>query len=188
MAKNFRSLSDVELVSMLSGNKADASEAFRVLYDRYSSIVHAYCVRVTGDEDKADDIFQDTFIKFYQKVQPDVENTNIPGFLMKIARNLCLNAKRDKKNTIDIDEVDYYVSIGTNYEQKELLDLITRSLDLLEDDYREAFVLREYSGLSYEEIAEVTGISLGNAKSRVFRAKQKIKSILNPYLKDISMK
>jgi RNA polymerase sigma-70 factor (ECF subfamily) len=96
--------------------------------------------------------------------------------------------KETKKNTVDIDEVDYYVSIGTNYEQKELLDLITRSLDLLEDDYREAFVLREYSGLSYEEIAEVTGISLGNAKSRVFRAKQKIKSILNPYLKDISMK
>lgn len=188
MAKNYKNLTDIELVALLQGNKSDASEAFRVLYDRYSSIVHAYCVRVIGDEDKADDIFQETFIKFYQKVQPDTLNTNIPGFLMRIARNLCLNAKRDKKNTVAIEEAEFFVNSSISYEQKELLDLITRSLDLLDDDYREAFVLREYSGLTYEEIAEVMGTSVGNAKSRVFRAKQKIKSILSPYLKEISLK
>jgi len=188
MVRSFKNLSDIELVGILHGSKLDASEAFQVLYDRYSSIVHAYCVRVIGDEDIADDIFQETFIKFYQKVQPDMINTNIPGFLMRIARNLCLNAKRDKKNTVAIEEAEFYVNSSISYEQKELLDLITRSLDLLEDDYREAFVLREYSGLTYEEIAEVTGTSVGNAKSRVFRAKQKIKSILSPYLKEISLK
>ena len=74
-----------------------------------------------------------------------------------------------------------------NYEQKELLDLITHSLELVDDDFREAFVLREYSGLSYKEIAEVTNITLANAKSRVFRAKQQIKTILKPYLKDLSV-
>jgi RNA polymerase sigma-70 factor (ECF subfamily) len=64
--------------------------------------------------------------------------------------------------------------------------MITRSLDLLDDEYREAFILREYSGLSYKELAEVTGISVANAKSRVFRAKERIKHILKPVLKDLS--
>jgi RNA polymerase sigma-70 factor (ECF subfamily) len=71
------------------------------------------------------------------------------------------------------------------YENTELLQLITMSLDLIGFDYKEAFVLREWDGLSYNEIAELTGTSVENAKSRVFRAKQKIKDILAPYLKDL---
>ncbi|MBI3258157.1 MAG: RNA polymerase sigma factor [Ignavibacteriae bacterium] len=76
-------------------------------------------------------------------------------------------------------------SRSQSYEQKELLDLIARSLELLSFEYREIFILREYDGLSYEEIAEVTGTTVTNAKTRAFRAKQKVKEILQPYLKDL---
>ncbi|MFA7627267.1 MAG: sigma factor-like helix-turn-helix DNA-binding protein, partial [Candidatus Kapaibacterium sp.] len=65
-------------------------------------------------------------------------------------------------------------------------DSINRTIELLDEDHREAFVLREYNGLDYSQIAELCNISVVNAKSRVFRARQKIKSILQPYLKELS--
>ncbi len=185
MAKTYNNYSDVELVDILRTDKQRSNKAFAELYNRHSSMLHAYCFRIVGNEEVAEDIFQESFIKFYQKVSNEFPNSNIPGFLVKIARNLCLNYKRDRRPTVPIDDLDFLLHENQNYEQKEMLDLITRSLELIDDDFREAFVLREYSGLSYEEIAETCNISLSNAKSRVFRAKQKLKSILQPYLKEL---
>ncbi len=185
MSKDYKKYSDIELVQILRTDKPKANQAFGELYNRHSSMLHAYCYKIIGDEDAAEDIFQEAFIKFYQNVTNELPNSNIPGFLVKIARNLCLNYKRDKRPTVPIEDLDFMFHESQNYEQKELLDLITRSLELVDDDYREAFILREYSGLSYEEIADTCNISLSNAKSRVFRAKQKLKSILEPYLKDL---
>jgi RNA polymerase sigma-70 factor (ECF subfamily) len=184
---NLSTYSDAELVKLLRGSKRSQHEAsFKELYNRYASQVHAYCYRVLGDEQQAEDVFQDTFIKFYKNVKADLKNSNIPGFLITIARNLCLNIKRDRRPTVPIDKLEFIVRDYQNYEKQELLDMITRSLDLLDDEYREAFILREYSGLSYKELAEVTGVTVANAKSRVFRAKEKIKHILKPVMKDLS--
>jgi RNA polymerase sigma-70 factor (ECF subfamily) len=57
---------------------------------------------------------------------------------------------------------------------------------MIPDDYREVFILREYEGLSYAEIAEVVDSSLSNVKVRIFRAKQKIRDILTPYIREFS--
>ena len=187
MRNDFTALSDNELARLLKGSHSEAQSAFKVLYDRHSPSIHAYCLKIVGDEDQAEDVFQETFIKFYQNIDPFMDNLNVFGFMIKIARNICLNFKRDRKQTVPIEEIDYLFKDTQNYEQKELLDLINRSLDLLDEEYREAFVLREYSGLDYNQIAKVANISVSNAKSRVFRARQKVKTILKPYLKDISL-
>lgn len=183
MAKIDTSFTDEQLTALLSGK--DAERAFTLLYDRYSSRIHAYCYRIVEDSAHAEDIFQETFIRFFQNAKAGREMRNVPGFLITIARNLCLNHKRDRKVTVAIDDYHFPTSESKNYEQKELLDLIARSLELLDYDHREAFVLREYDGLSYEEVAEIIGTTVTNAKSRAFRAKQKIKAILQPYLKDL---
>jgi RNA polymerase sigma-70 factor (ECF subfamily) len=177
--------SDIQLVEILRDKNGSSEGAFTELYHRYSSMVHAYCYRILNDEATAEDAFQETFIKFFYNVKPDLENTNVPGFLMKIARNICLNIKRDRKVFIDINEVDYLPDHDASYDKKELLELITLALDFLDHDHREAFILKEYDNLQYNEIAEICGISLNNAKSRVFRAKNKIKDILQPYIKDL---
>lgn len=184
--RSLNGYTDIELVGLLRSEKPEAEAAFKELYKRYSSQVHAYCLRVTGNVQAAEDIFQDTFIKFYQNVRADVPNTNIPGFLIKIARNLCLNQKRDVKAvTVPLDSFDFPQMDTSSFEQKELLDLINMALELLDFEYREAFVLREYNGLSYQEIGDLCSITVANAKSRVFRAKEKIKSVLQPYMKDL---
>lgn len=186
MKVNYDKYSDAELVNLLGEDRNTASGAFKAIYDRYSPIVHSYCAKVLGYDDSAEDVFQETFIKFYNNYTKETKKFNVQGYLLTIARNLCLNAKRDRKNNISVEYLDLIYSEEQSYEQTELLDLINRTLDLLEDDYREAFTLREYGGLEYSQIAELCSISVVNAKSRVFRAKKKIKSILRPYLNELS--
>jgi RNA polymerase sigma-70 factor, ECF subfamily len=185
LRNNYSTYSDEQLVAQLNEEKSKSEKAFTELYNRYSPKVHAYCLRVLNNREAAEDIFQETFIRFYQKIQTDHKQTNVPGFLITIARNLCLNYKRDNIPSVPIESDDFVLETSKGYENTELLNLITTALELLDFEYKEAFVLREYDGLSYNEIAEVTGVTITNAKSRVFRAKQKIKEILSPYLKDL---
>lgn len=184
MANDYSNYDDIELVNLLKVHEHKEA-AFKELYRRHSQMVHSYCYGVIRDEDATEDIFQETFIKFFENADTVRENINIPGFLMKIARNLCLNYKRDKKNNVPIDAIDAYWQIEQNYEKKQLLDILNETLELLEDEYKEAFIMREYTGLNYHEIANICEISEQNARSRVFRAKNKIKTILQPYLKEI---
>lgn len=176
---------DIELFALLREEKSVADAAFQELYVRLSPRIYAYCRRVLSDEEHAQDIFQDTFVRFYQSAKQEREMTNVPAFLLRIARNLCLNAKRDTKR-VHVEFEEYHsVHHDDPHEKGELLSLITNALELLPDDYREVFVLREYDGLSYADIGDIVGCNESTAKIRSFRAKQKIREILAPYLADL---
>ena len=181
----YSAYSDEELVVILKLKNHESEIAFTEIYDRYSGSIHAYCSKIFSNHQIAEDIFQDTFIKFFQNIKPEFNGANLLGYLITIARNLSLNYKRDTRPTVEIEGMDFVDDDKMNYENDELLGLITMALYLLDLEYREAFVLREYEGLPYEEIASTCNITVTNAKSRVFRAKQKIKDILAPYLKDL---
>jgi len=185
MKKNLRKYEDHELVKMMQGSKAESDAAFTEIYDRYASGVFAYVLKILGSKDQADDIFQETFIQFYNKVRADHKNMSVRGFLITIARNLCLNFKRDKKNNVQIEDMEFLFKTYQGYEEQEMLELVRMAIDLLEDKYKEPLVLRVYNGLSYEDIAEICNLTTVNARTMVFRAKQQIKVILKPYLKDV---
>jgi RNA polymerase sigma-70 factor, ECF subfamily len=185
MSKNLSTYSDVELVEMMSGDKAATEAAFTELYDRYALRVNAYCRTILHNREEAEDIFQDTFVKFYQNVRADYHRGSIIGYLITIARNLCLNHKRDAKSTVPIDEIDipYYENNG--YEDKEMSELLMMSLELLDRDSKEILVMRVFNDLSYNEISDIIGITAARARYLAFNAKAKIKNILSPYLKDV---
>ena len=138
--------------------------------------IHPEYTLIAGDLlvilEEAQDVFQETFTRFYQSAQKDRDMTNVPAFLLKIARNLCVNAKRREKPHVTFEE---YMSSSThpNNDKDELLNLIHIALDELSDEYKEMFILREYDGLSYQDISDLTGISLSNVKVRIYRSKQK---------------
>ena len=186
MSKKFEQMEDNDLFSKLcEKNKETVEKAFSELYARYSSRVYAYCRRFLGNREEAQDVFQESFARFYQSAQESRVMTNVPGFLLRITRNLCVNEVRRNKNNVTFEE--YMVVEDHDISDKdELLNLIKRALDLLPPEYREAFILREYEGMSYSEIAEMIDESLSNVKIRIYRAKQKIREILAPYLADIS--
>ena len=183
MATSITKYNDDELYYMLNSDKKSAEEAFTELYNRHSSRVYAYCRRFLGNKEDAQDVFQETFVRFLDSAKQDRIMTNVPAFLLKIARNLCVNAKRKDKKPITFE--DYMVVDNRNNDNNELLKLIKMAIDILPNEYKEIFVLREYNGLSYHEIAEIVEVPLSTVKIRIFRAKQKIREILQPYLREL---
>jgi RNA polymerase sigma-70 factor, ECF subfamily len=184
--KGYSEIGDAELFYMLKADKEIASQAFEELYARYSPRVFAYCRRVLGNQEAAQDVFQDAFAKFFECAKDDRIMTNVPAFLLRITRNLCVNMKRKERPQVSFDEYMFTATNDNRLEKDELLDLIKNALELLTDDLREVFVLREYDGMSYKDIADITNQPLSTVKVRIFRAKQKIREVLAPYLADIS--
>lgn len=185
MTEDFSTYKDADLVSFLKGDKYKAEKAFAEIYSRYSQRIFAFCLRMIGCMEDAQDVFQEVFLKFYSSAKNMQYCDNLSALLITIARNLCINSKRSTKVTYTLDEYN----VPTNdkgYEQKELLQLIAKALEVLDFEHREVFILRQYHGLSYSEISLITGESIASVKSRAWRAKEKVKDILNPYLVDIS--
>ncbi len=185
MNVNFSTLTEDDLIGFIRGAHDDSEKAFTEIYKRYAAMIHAYCACMINNQQQVEDIFQDTLIRFYQNVRRDCRKINIRGYLITIARNLCLNYKRDRKLTVPIENMEFLIETYQPNERNELLELMTMAMNLLDFDYREAFVLREIDGMTYEQIAEVCNISVANARKRAFRARKKMKDILNPYFSDV---
>jgi RNA polymerase sigma-70 factor (ECF subfamily) len=187
MKRSIEKYDDSQLYESLSKKKDSAEAAFAELYARYSNRIYAYCLRLTGNSEDARDIFQETFIKFYNSCKTTKNFDNVPGYLLTIARNLCINYHRDRKFSTEL--TDFNLPKHNNlYEQKELMQVLATALELLDIDYREAFILRQYQGLDYEEIAKLTDSTIPAVKNKVWRAKEKLKDILAPYLNDLYKK
>ena len=185
MSSKISKYDDIQLYNLLAGSKTEAEEAFAELYARYSQRIYAYCFRILGNADDARDVFQETFLKFFDSAKVEKVIDNVPGYLLTISRNICINFKRDSRPNFTLEDFQTWTN-DVDYEKRELLQILATSLELLDTDYKEAFVLRMYQGLSYKEISKITGDSVSAVKNRVWRAKERIKDILTPYLEDLS--
>ena len=167
----------------LAGN----DEAYRSLYDAYERSVFIYCCRLMGSEADAQDIHQDIWIRMFRLRGERTEVKKFSGLLFTVARNLCLNALRDKKQYLNtpIDEIapdnDSFVR-KVDFEQSDLREMVQKALAFLPFNQREAFVLREYSGYSYQEIADITGASMINVKTRAWRARERLRKVLAAWM------
>jgi RNA polymerase sigma factor (sigma-70 family) len=178
-------LTDAELYQLLGAEDQQRDAAFKEIYNRHSQRIFLYCRKFIGENAQADDIFQEPWIRLMNSFERDRVITNFPAFLLRIARNLCLHHRRDAKQTfVSIEGLDL-THIENPMESEELAKLVTRTLDLLPEAHREAFVLQAYSGLSYIEIAEVTGVPVSTVRNRVVRAKHKVRSVVTRYFTEV---
>ena len=169
---------------MLFLEKRKREAAFAEIYTRYSVQIYRYCRRLLNDKNISEDIFQDTFLRLLKSSKQEKNMNNLFAYLIKIARNLCYNQNKHKDyKNVSLDNVELFYEESFD-ENKELLSLVTTSLDLLSNEYREAFVLQVYNDLSYSEIGSILGIPISTVRNRIVRAKRKIRQILEPYFKD----
>lgn len=134
------------------------------------------------DKMYADDIVQDVFIKLFENLNNIQNKQSIQFWLFKTARNQILGFLRSTKtkkllsDTVDIDDVEISSdkSLADEIENKEMNKLILRELEIMNIDFKEVFILKEYSGLSYKEIASLLSIDEGLVKSRLYKARQKL--------------
>ena len=131
---------------------------------------------------QADDVVQDVFIKLFENLDNIHNKQSIQFWLFKAARNRMMGFLRSTKNkkliseAADIDDIEIGsdVSLEDEIENKELSKLILSELENMNEDFREVFILKEYSGLSYKEIASLMDIDEDLVKSRLYKARQKL--------------
>lgn len=166
-------------------------EAFRSLYDRYERPLYLYVCRLLTNEIESQDIFQDIWVRVYRLREDRPAITKFSGLLFTIARNLSLNAIRDRKQTVDVslEEVrtememtSVGIATGSEFDDADLREMLQKALEQLPVNQREAFILREYNGYSYQEIAELTGASMINVKTRAWRARERLRTVIGAWL------
>ncbi len=187
MMKKLDTLGDNELFYLLKEGNKTAAEAFDELYARHSKRIFMYCRRILNNKQQAEDIFQDTFLSFYKNSQNDIVMTNVPAYLLRIARNLCLKSKsKNHKNLVFIEDLN--LSINENsLEKHEMQNIIASALNLLSDEWREAVVLQVYDGLSYNEIAEILEVPMSTIRNWIVRGKKQLREIISPYFNEVPL-
>jgi RNA polymerase sigma-70 factor (ECF subfamily) len=191
--RKYHALTDEELYALVvSGTERERNDAFEEIYNRHSARVYLYCAKTLGDQAAARDACQDVFIAFWRSSGPERQMTNLRGYLLRIARNTCLVAKRSTHqrpmsqfDENSLDTTDIFNPLGeAAVERNELAELVTMALELLPEHYREAVVLQCYNGLSYQEVADMLGVPLSTARNWIVRAKAQLRKILEPYWDD----
>ena len=183
----FAGLADYELVqTAVAGREASFEELVR----RYQRPIAAYVYRMVGDYDSALDLTQEVFIKVYNSLNRYRSEFKFSTWIYKIAHNAAIDhlrrhAVREQTLSGSVEGERREVTIESKRltpeqesERKERRMEIESVVQLLQPAYRELIVLRHSHDLSYDEIAEVTGLPLGTVKNRLFRAREAMRDLL----------
>ena len=156
------------------------------LFRAYANRIHSFCLRNVRSREEAEDITQEVFWKAYGAIGKFRGDASIKTWLLQIAHNSCLtHIEAAKKEVVYAPDYDWVANLPSEEpggdcsmaasEQRKALEL---AIGELEPEFREAILLREVEGLSYEEIARVTGVSIDTVKTRIHRAVLKLKERL----------
>ena len=184
---------DIELVKSF---KAEDKTAFDKLVLKYKNKVFNLCYRMLGNYEDANDSAQDTFVKVFCSLDKFRMESTFSTWLYRIAVNTCKNKfvsveYRYREKTVRIDDPDESeegshkieirdesLSPGAELERKEKEALIQKAIAALPKEQKAVVVLRDINGMSYEEVAKVTGYNLGTVKSKLARARQALREKL----------
>jgi RNA polymerase sigma-70 factor (ECF subfamily) len=161
--------------------------AFGQLVGRYEVTVVNYLTRLTRDRGRAEELAQEAFLRLYERASRYQERGQLLPYLLRIASNLLRSEERRSRRWRTLS-----VLVGStpsppepNQERRLLSGEATRvvedALQALPLRYRSPLVLREIEGLSYREIAIALGCREGTVKSRINRARERLKTLLQPY-------
>ncbi|WP_448337689.1 sigma-70 family RNA polymerase sigma factor [Chloroflexus aurantiacus] len=175
---------------LISAAQAGDLDSFNQIVRLYETRVYNLCYRMLGDADAAADATQDTFISAFRHLS-NFRGGALKSWLLRIATNTCYDVLRTRKRrpavSLDkepddegnrLDLPDPGASLDELMLQQELSAAIQRGLAELPEEQRIVIILSDIQGLAYEEIAHITGVQLGTVKSRLSRARAKLRDIL----------
>lgn len=182
-------LSDKALISLIkNGDK----EAFSILIKRYEKKVLNILYLQLGNTPDLEDLVQEVFIKVFKNVKNFRGESQFSTWLYRIAVNVSYDYKRKSKDIYSLDdplkedEEDTFEKIIPNNDEdplsiiegEELRNKLRKLIKELPKEYQEVLILREYEGLSYEEISKILNCPIGTVESRLFRARKELKEKL----------
>lgn len=155
--------------------------AFEQLVREKQNRIYAACLGMMKNPHDAQDAAQETFIKAYRSIGNFRMESSLDTWLTKIAVNTCLDMLKRQKPSVSLDEDIELAAEETAEsaaEKNTRVRAVRQALNELNPELRAALVLRDMDGLSYEEIAQSLDINIGTVRSRISRAREKIKKIL----------
>jgi RNA polymerase sigma-70 factor, ECF subfamily len=189
-------------VAFVDRLQVGSDEAFETLIHLYQAPIYNVAFRILGDASEASDAVQETFMKIFKGIKTFRGESGLKTWIYRIAISESLNRQRWWKRwrrhaPVSIDDTtpngarlvevrDSGPTPESACAQMEIDLEVQRALNGLSFEHRVAVVLRDIEGLSYEEIAETLGLSLGTVKSRLWRARSEMKTKLESVLKSRS--
>ena len=160
--------------------KGGESPAFRELFDRYKNSIYGFVRRRVDDPGRAEEITQDIFMALVQRRNGYEVRARFRTYLYRIALNRI--ASEHRKKVEPADEAAAEMATPTAGGDPSIIQQVRDALERLEPEQKQVVMLREYEGLSYQEIAEVLSVPVGTVRSRLFRAKLALREMLAPAL------
>ena len=182
-------MSDQDLVARA---KAGDQTAFERLVVDNQNKVYSLCVRLTGDREEGADLAQEAFLRAWQALPSFQGESSFSTWVYRLATNVCIDFLRMQARrrevapvqSIDDEELswtepaDWEQDPHRQLERAELNRAVSQGLERLPDHHRQVLVMRELSGLSYQEIGDALALDLGTVKSRIARARLALRKIL----------
>lgn len=191
-------LSNYDLILRCQDGITPDRAAFAELLRRYQSHVEKVLYHLAPDWQDRPDLAQEVWIRVYRNIKRLKEPVKFKGWLSRITTNLFYDELRKRKRVapplsldaprrMDDGEMDWEIAADApspedNMATREFYAQLREAIKDLPEVFRTTIVLREIEGMAYEEIAEITGVSLGTVKSRIARARSRLQSQLQPYL------
>jgi RNA polymerase sigma-70 factor (ECF subfamily) len=179
--------------------KAGDAKAFDTLVNRYANDVYVLLLRITEDAKEAEDLMQETFLSALKAVHKFRGEADLKTWLFRIAINHSKNRfrwwkRRNREKTVSLDapvgasETPLSETVSSDFSspeenvlQKEREKVLSRALNSLPEIFREAVILCDIEGLSYEEIAATLEINIGTVKSRIARGREELRKKLEGF-------
>lgn len=189
-------MNNVDERELVSRCQAGDLSAFDNLMQQYEKKVYSLCFRMTGRPDDAADLAQDAFLKAYRAIHAFKGQSSFSTWLFRIVTNTCLDERRrlgrrpsvfSLDRPLETNDGELALTLPDNSPdplavvvQSELQAEIQKLLNMLPADQKMVLILRDLEGYSYEEIAAALNITLGTVKSRLNRARIRLREL---YLK-----
>ena len=178
-----------DLVALRKGDR----NIFEAIYMQYSDMLLHICRSYLNNDMVAEEIVQDTFIKFWEVKEGLLDESNVKNYLFTIAKNKCLMYLRSEKAQNKNNKEVHYLEMQFNYEAlsdmvdnmiefEELKLKIDKALDELSPKLKEVFLLNRFNGLKYKEIAERLDVSVKTVEYRMSKSLDILRSELKDYL------
>lgn len=189
---------DIDLSLVRRVKKGDY-RAFDLLVLKYQSRVMATVFKYVKEKELAEDITQEAFVKSFKSIDSFREESSFYTWIYRIAvntaKNYLISVKRREETLLsDFSGDDNYVPEKLDVDSpqdilsaSELRDLIFESLTTLGEETRTALSLREFDGLSYEQIAQIVNCPVGTVRSRIFRGREVIEEIVQNHMENHSI-
>ena len=190
--KGYQALLQLSDEDLMAAFQAGQMEAFDILVGRYKDPLTNYIYRFLGDMKECEDLLQETFLRVYRNRHSYRRIAKYSTWLYTIAGNLARSEYRKRKRrrlyslqSVNRDDEEYELEIpddsflpDTHTESMMQDRFVQETLKQIPEEFREVVVLRDIQQLSYEEIAEITGLPMGTVKSRINRGRTKLQQLL----------